>query len=154
MPSTEWTTKDKRGTCIMLNKIDDQLFKRRVLRSLEVLVGGRKIETDKQLLQRTLVGIEKVAVNSSLRSLKPKCTVESRAKRDPTSNKLCGRCSHIRRSDAFARNPVNENLLKLNLPDHRYDESSSTCYSSLLLLILKRSSLKSLSVQDDAFQGR
>ncbi|GJY55410.1 hypothetical protein Tco_0454525 [Tanacetum coccineum] len=28
MPSREWTTKDKRRTCIMLNKIDDQMFKR------------------------------------------------------------------------------------------------------------------------------
>ncbi|GJX86306.1 hypothetical protein Tco_0337080 [Tanacetum coccineum] len=32
---------------------------------------------------------------------------------EPTSNKLCGR------SNAYARNPVNEILLNLNLPDHR-----------------------------------
>ncbi|GJX96898.1 hypothetical protein Tco_0352696 [Tanacetum coccineum] len=57
MPSREWTTKDKRRTCIMLNKIDDQLFKRLVLRSLEVLVGGRKTETDKRLLQRTVIRV-------------------------------------------------------------------------------------------------
>ncbi|GJX97435.1 hypothetical protein Tco_0353233 [Tanacetum coccineum] len=50
IPSREWTIKDKRPTCIMLNRIDDPMFKRRVLRSLEVLVGGRKTETDKQLL--------------------------------------------------------------------------------------------------------
>ncbi|GKA31094.1 hypothetical protein Tco_0717399 [Tanacetum coccineum] len=49
----EWTTKDKKCIGIMLNKIDDLLFKIRVLRSLEVLVGGRKIEMDKRLLQRT-----------------------------------------------------------------------------------------------------
>ncbi|GKE04764.1 hypothetical protein Tco_1396782 [Tanacetum coccineum] len=42
MPLWEWILKDKRRTSIMLNKIDDQLFKRWVLRSLEVLVGGRK----------------------------------------------------------------------------------------------------------------
>ncbi|GKA80370.1 hypothetical protein Tco_0786966 [Tanacetum coccineum] len=53
MPSRQWTNKDKRRTCIMLNKIDDQLLKRRIMRSLEVLVGGRKTETDKRLLQRT-----------------------------------------------------------------------------------------------------
>ncbi|GJV40299.1 testis-expressed sequence 2 protein [Tanacetum coccineum] len=53
MPSRQWTNKDKRRTCIMLNKIDDQLLKRRIMRSLEVLVGGRKIETNKRLLQRT-----------------------------------------------------------------------------------------------------
>nr|GEV17531.1 hypothetical protein [Tanacetum cinerariifolium] len=35
-----------------------------------------------QLSHSELVGIEKVAVCSSLRSLKPKCTIESRAKRD------------------------------------------------------------------------
>nr|GFC31494.1 hypothetical protein [Tanacetum cinerariifolium] len=54
MPSREWTTKDKRRTGIMLNKIDDQLFKRWVLRSLEVLVSGRKTETNKRMLQRTV----------------------------------------------------------------------------------------------------
>nr|GEW33017.1 hypothetical protein [Tanacetum cinerariifolium] len=42
MPLREWTTKDKKRTSIMLNKIDDLQFKRRVLRILEVLVGGRK----------------------------------------------------------------------------------------------------------------
>ncbi|GJW56233.1 hypothetical protein Tco_0102964 [Tanacetum coccineum] len=47
MPLREWTTKDKKRTCITLNKIDDLLFKRRVLRSLEVVVGGRKTESDK-----------------------------------------------------------------------------------------------------------
>ncbi|GJV45320.1 hypothetical protein Tco_1429856 [Tanacetum coccineum] len=47
MPLREWTDKDKRRTRIMLKKIDDLLLKRRILRSLEVLVGGRKIEMDK-----------------------------------------------------------------------------------------------------------
>ncbi|GJR51021.1 hypothetical protein Tco_1401542 [Tanacetum coccineum] len=57
MPLREWTEKDKRRTCIMVNKIDDLLFKRRVLRSLEVLVGGRKTKTDKrQLEQASKVG--------------------------------------------------------------------------------------------------
>ncbi|GJT18647.1 hypothetical protein Tco_0877353 [Tanacetum coccineum] len=37
MPLREWTTKDKKRLGIMLNKIDDRLFKRWVLRSLEVL---------------------------------------------------------------------------------------------------------------------
>ncbi|GJW00430.1 hypothetical protein Tco_1555681 [Tanacetum coccineum] len=48
----EWTEKDKRRTRIIVNKIDDLMFKRRVLRSLKVLVGGRKTETGKRLLQR------------------------------------------------------------------------------------------------------
>ncbi|GJZ92556.1 hypothetical protein Tco_0664621 [Tanacetum coccineum] len=54
MPLREWTEKDKRRTCIMVNKIDELLLKRRILSSLEVLVGARKTETDKQLLQRTV----------------------------------------------------------------------------------------------------
>ncbi|GKB18713.1 hypothetical protein Tco_0852636 [Tanacetum coccineum] len=47
MPLREWIVKDKKRTCIMLNKNDDMLFKRWVIRSLEVLVGGRKTETNK-----------------------------------------------------------------------------------------------------------
>ncbi|GJU91979.1 hypothetical protein Tco_1304402 [Tanacetum coccineum] len=54
MPSKEWTSKDKRRIGIMVNKIDDRLFKRRILRSLKVLVGARKTKMDKQLLQRTV----------------------------------------------------------------------------------------------------
>ncbi|GJZ00381.1 hypothetical protein Tco_0517810 [Tanacetum coccineum] len=50
MPSRQRTNKDKRRTSIILNKIDDQLLKRRIMRSLEVLVGRRKTETDKRLL--------------------------------------------------------------------------------------------------------
>ncbi|GJR79442.1 hypothetical protein Tco_0150227 [Tanacetum coccineum] len=42
MPLREWTTKDKKHSGIMLNKMDDLLFKRQVLRSLEVPVVGRK----------------------------------------------------------------------------------------------------------------
>ncbi|GJR79674.1 hypothetical protein Tco_0150459 [Tanacetum coccineum] len=49
------TEKDKRRTCIMLSKIDELLLKRRILRSLEVLVGGRKTEMDKRLMQRTVL---------------------------------------------------------------------------------------------------
>ncbi|GJT33503.1 hypothetical protein Tco_0923922 [Tanacetum coccineum] len=58
-----------------------------------------------RLSHSELVDIEKVAVCSSLRSLKQKCTIKSRAKRE--------------RFYTSARNPVKEILLKLNLPDHR-----------------------------------
>ncbi|GJY08439.1 hypothetical protein Tco_0375493 [Tanacetum coccineum] len=51
-----------------------------------------------KLSHSELVDIEKVAVCSSLRSLKTKCTIEF---------------------DTSAGNPVKEILLKLNLPDHR-----------------------------------
>ncbi|GJX45210.1 hypothetical protein Tco_0261886 [Tanacetum coccineum] len=51
-----------------------------------------------RLSHSELVDIEKVAVCSSLRSLKSKCTIEFYTS---------------------AGNPVKEILLKLNLPDHR-----------------------------------
>ncbi|GJX39407.1 hypothetical protein Tco_0252710 [Tanacetum coccineum] len=54
MPRREWTEKDKKCTGYILRKIDDQLLKRKIMRSLEMLVGGSTIETDKQLLQRTI----------------------------------------------------------------------------------------------------
>ncbi|GJR05151.1 hypothetical protein Tco_0528135 [Tanacetum coccineum] len=47
MSLREWTAKDKKRIGIMVNKIDDRLLKRQILRSLEILVGGRKIEKDK-----------------------------------------------------------------------------------------------------------
>ncbi|GKB57679.1 threonine--tRNA ligase, mitochondrial 1-like protein [Tanacetum coccineum] len=92
-----------------------------------------------QLSHSELVDIKKVALNSSLRSLKSKCTIESRAKKrssinlirtlnirvisftmkmeillESTSNKLM-----VERFYTSAGNPVKEILLKLNLPDHR-----------------------------------
>ncbi|GJS02666.1 zinc finger, CCHC-type containing protein [Tanacetum coccineum] len=38
MPTRQLKDKDKRRTCILLNKIDDKLLKRRIMRNLEVLV--------------------------------------------------------------------------------------------------------------------
>ncbi|GJX84752.1 hypothetical protein Tco_0335526 [Tanacetum coccineum] len=49
-----WTDKDQNRTRIMINGIDKQLLERQIMRSLEGLVGGRKVETDYQLLQRTV----------------------------------------------------------------------------------------------------
>ncbi|GJU49972.1 hypothetical protein Tco_1219527 [Tanacetum coccineum] len=48
----EWTEKDQKRTRYVLRKIDDELLKRIIMRSLEVLVGGRNTETDIRLLQR------------------------------------------------------------------------------------------------------
>nr|GEW82707.1 putative UPF0481 protein At3g02645 [Tanacetum cinerariifolium] len=92
MPSREWIKKDKRRTCIMLNKIDDQLFKRRVLRSLEVL-NRRDLPRD--------IPLDIIEVLSDVGN-------PSRANIKQDS-----------RSDAYAENPVKEILLNLNLPDHR-----------------------------------
>ncbi|GKC67727.1 hypothetical protein Tco_1100325 [Tanacetum coccineum] len=50
----EWTEKDQKRTRYVLRKIDDQLLRRRTVRSLEVLVGGRNTETNIRLLQRTI----------------------------------------------------------------------------------------------------
>ncbi|GKE14314.1 hypothetical protein Tco_1421891, partial [Tanacetum coccineum] len=54
MPNSAWSTKDQERTATILKKINVVQLKRRIMRSLEVLVGGRKIETDKRLLQRTV----------------------------------------------------------------------------------------------------
>ncbi|GKC01969.1 hypothetical protein Tco_0993579 [Tanacetum coccineum] len=54
MPKRKWIEKDQFWSNIMVNLIDKQLLKRRIMRSLEVLVGRRKTETDRRLLQRTV----------------------------------------------------------------------------------------------------
>ncbi|GJV75368.1 hypothetical protein Tco_1506952 [Tanacetum coccineum] len=53
MPNRKWTEKDQNRTDIMVKLIDKQLLERRIMRSLEGLVGGRKVETDYRLLLRT-----------------------------------------------------------------------------------------------------
>ncbi|GJX11581.1 hypothetical protein Tco_0201440 [Tanacetum coccineum] len=50
MPNRAWSTKDQERTSTILKKIDVVLLKRRITRSLEVLVGGRKTKMDKRLL--------------------------------------------------------------------------------------------------------
>nr|GEV33181.1 retrotransposon protein, putative, Ty3-gypsy subclass [Tanacetum cinerariifolium] len=54
MPNKAWSKKDQERIKTIHKKIDVVLFKRRIITSIEVLVGGRKIETDKRLLQRTV----------------------------------------------------------------------------------------------------
>ncbi|GKA57856.1 hypothetical protein Tco_0757044 [Tanacetum coccineum] len=50
MPKRKWTDKDQNRTNIMVKLIDKQLLERRIMRSLECLAGGRKVETDYRLL--------------------------------------------------------------------------------------------------------
>ncbi|GJZ31327.1 hypothetical protein Tco_0576374 [Tanacetum coccineum] len=67
-----------------------------------------------------LADIEKVAVRSSLRLLKPKCTIESRAKR--SSINLIKKLFHITCSSQNMKTKEilsRRFLLRLNLPDHR-----------------------------------
>ncbi|GKD55201.1 hypothetical protein Tco_1288588 [Tanacetum coccineum] len=71
-----------------------------------------------QLSHSELVDIEKVALSSSLRSLKSKCTIESRAKKRSSIN-LIRTLVKLNLFYTSAGNPVKEILLKLNLPDHR-----------------------------------
>ncbi|GJS51548.1 hypothetical protein Tco_0624910 [Tanacetum coccineum] len=83
LPQTVWRNIDRERAGAMIQAIDQQLRNRRLMRSLEKFVGGRlDYKHFYQLSHSKLVGIEKVAVCSSLQSLKPKCTIESRAKRD------------------------------------------------------------------------
>ncbi|GJY82914.1 hypothetical protein Tco_0496290 [Tanacetum coccineum] len=70
-----------------------------------------------------LVGIEKVAVCSSLRLLQPKCTIETfrvmffSIHGDEWKSFQCQHQTALR-SNTSAGNPVKEILLQLNLPDH------------------------------------
>ncbi|GKE71559.1 hypothetical protein Tco_1529631 [Tanacetum coccineum] len=53
MPRRKWTIKDQNQSHIMVNLIDNQLRERRIIESLEGLVGARKVETCR-LLRRTI----------------------------------------------------------------------------------------------------
>ncbi|GJU71013.1 hypothetical protein Tco_1262418 [Tanacetum coccineum] len=53
MPKRAWTEKDQNRKTSMLEKIDQTLLKRQIIRSLKCFVGGRRIETDYRLLTRT-----------------------------------------------------------------------------------------------------
>nr|GEV31718.1 hypothetical protein [Tanacetum cinerariifolium] len=73
-----WTRKDVDRSKEFLFAIQKWLKTRRIFRNLESFIGGRVRDGDYRLLK---LDIEKVAVCSGLRSLKPKRTIESRAKR-------------------------------------------------------------------------
>ncbi|GJZ05065.1 hypothetical protein Tco_0538340 [Tanacetum coccineum] len=53
MPKRSWTNKDNKRTTSMLEKIEKTLLERRIMRSLECFVYGRKNETDYRLLMWT-----------------------------------------------------------------------------------------------------
>nr|GEU78471.1 Gag-Pol polyprotein [Tanacetum cinerariifolium] len=73
-----WTRKDVDRSKEFMFAIQKRLKTRRIFRNLESFISGRVRDGDYRLLK---LDIEKVAVCSSLRSLKPKGTIESRAKR-------------------------------------------------------------------------
>nr|GEU29914.1 integrase, catalytic region, zinc finger, CCHC-type, peptidase aspartic, catalytic [Tanacetum cinerariifolium] len=78
-----WTRMDVDRCKAFMFAIQRRLRTRRIFRNLESFVGRRVREGDYRLLK---LDIEKVAVCSSLRSLKPKRTIESRAKRSSKNN--------------------------------------------------------------------
>ncbi|GJZ49397.1 hypothetical protein Tco_0603587 [Tanacetum coccineum] len=53
LPTRPWSDKDQRWTKSMLKVIEKTLHRRRIIRSLDCFVGGRKLETDYRLLTRT-----------------------------------------------------------------------------------------------------
>nr|GEW91161.1 ribonuclease H-like domain-containing protein [Tanacetum cinerariifolium] len=73
-----WTRKDVDRRKEFMFAIQKRLKTRRIFRNLESFVGGRVRDGDYRLLK---LDIEMVVVCPSLRSLKPKCTIKSRAKR-------------------------------------------------------------------------
>nr|GEX66153.1 zinc finger, CCHC-type [Tanacetum cinerariifolium] len=54
LPQTIWRRSDKDRAAIMIQAIDKRLKTRRVMRSLEMFVGGRLYEGDFMMLQRTI----------------------------------------------------------------------------------------------------
>nr|GFC53641.1 hypothetical protein [Tanacetum cinerariifolium] len=54
LPTTIWRRGDKARAAAMIQAIDKMLKTRRIMRSLERFVGGRKYERDFRMLQRTI----------------------------------------------------------------------------------------------------
>ncbi|GJY96452.1 hypothetical protein Tco_0513362 [Tanacetum coccineum] len=54
MERRKWTATYQKRTCTMIKDINQQLLHRRIMRSLEKLVGGRDYGTGYRLLQRTV----------------------------------------------------------------------------------------------------
>ncbi|GJU93213.1 hypothetical protein Tco_1317969 [Tanacetum coccineum] len=54
MPKRKWTDKDQIRIDIMVKKIDNQLLERRIMQSLEGLVGERKVKTEYRPLLQTV----------------------------------------------------------------------------------------------------
>ncbi|GJZ63937.1 reverse transcriptase domain-containing protein [Tanacetum coccineum] len=50
----KWSGLDKRRARVMIQDIDKQLYKRRLMQNLEKFIGGREYENDLRLLKRTI----------------------------------------------------------------------------------------------------
>nr|GEW10058.1 retrovirus-related Pol polyprotein from transposon TNT 1-94 [Tanacetum cinerariifolium] len=54
LPKRRWSKLDRKRYCIMIKAIDQQLFKRRLMKNLEKFFGGRDYGTDLGLFERTI----------------------------------------------------------------------------------------------------
>ncbi|GKB82084.1 hypothetical protein Tco_0948979 [Tanacetum coccineum] len=54
LPKRRWSKLDRKRSCIMIKEIDQQLFKRRLMRNLEKFVRGREYGNDFKLFERTI----------------------------------------------------------------------------------------------------
>ncbi|GKE27649.1 hypothetical protein Tco_1443033 [Tanacetum coccineum] len=54
LPKRDWSRLDRQRSRIMIKKIDELLFERRLYRNLERFVGGREYGNDFRLLERTI----------------------------------------------------------------------------------------------------
>ncbi|GKF19520.1 hypothetical protein Tco_0068158, partial [Tanacetum coccineum] len=54
MSRRKWTTIDKKRSELMVELIDKQMCKRRIIQNLERLVGARELEIDYKLITRTI----------------------------------------------------------------------------------------------------
>ncbi|GJR55587.1 hypothetical protein Tco_1406108 [Tanacetum coccineum] len=53
-PMRKWSNLDKKRVRVMVQDIDKQLYQRRLMRNLEMFVGGRIHGKDLRLLERTI----------------------------------------------------------------------------------------------------
>ncbi|GJV32469.1 hypothetical protein Tco_1392869 [Tanacetum coccineum] len=54
LPKRKWSGLDKRRAWVMVQDIDKQLYKRRLMRNLEKFVGGTEYGNDLRLLEQTI----------------------------------------------------------------------------------------------------
>ncbi|GKC00342.1 hypothetical protein Tco_0986478 [Tanacetum coccineum] len=54
LPKRKWSGLDKRRDRVMVQDIDKQLYKRRLMQNLEKFIGGREYGNDLRLLERTI----------------------------------------------------------------------------------------------------
>ncbi|GKF29818.1 hypothetical protein Tco_0096160 [Tanacetum coccineum] len=54
LPKRKWSGLDKRRAHVMIQNIDKQLFKRRLMRNVEKFVGEKEYGEDLRLLERTI----------------------------------------------------------------------------------------------------